>query len=69
MMTSGGKRKGSGRPLGSPNKPAEETPLDYMLKVMRDPDAPAERRDRMAAAAAPFSHPLLAPKVNPPDAS
>ena len=32
------------------------TPLDYMLKVMNDPDAEKERRDRMAIAAAPFCH-------------
>ncbi len=33
------------------------TPLDYMLKVMNDPTADKERRDRMAIAAAPFLHP------------
>lgn len=32
------------------------TPLDYMLKVMNDPAAEKERRDRMAIAAAPFVH-------------
>ena len=32
-------------------------PLDYMLKVMRDPEADLARRDRMATAAAPFVHP------------
>ncbi len=32
------------------------TPLDYMLKVMRDRKATKERRDRMAIAAAPFCH-------------
>ncbi len=37
-----------------------ETPLDYMLRVMRDPGAEYERRDRMAATAAPFVHPKLA---------
>lgn len=32
------------------------TPLDYMLKVMRDPAVEKERRDRMAVCAAPFCH-------------
>jgi hypothetical protein len=32
-------------------------PLTYMLRVMNDPQAEKERRDRMAIAAAPFIHP------------
>ncbi|NID06644.1 terminase small subunit [Luteibacter jiangsuensis] len=36
--------------------PAELTPLEYMLKVMNNPRAEADRRDRMAVAAAPFVH-------------
>lgn len=32
------------------------TPLDYMLTVMRNPEADQARRDRMAMAAAPFIH-------------
>jgi hypothetical protein len=32
------------------------TPLEYMLAVMRDPDAEQVRRDRMAMAAAPYCH-------------
>lgn len=35
------------------------TPVEYMLAVMRDPTALPDRRDRMAAAAAPFIHPRL----------
>ena len=35
------------------------TPLDYMLAVVRDPTAHPDRRDRMAAAAAPYIHPRL----------
>ena len=31
-------------------------PLAYMLKVMNDPEAAKDRRDRMAIAAAPFVH-------------
>jgi hypothetical protein len=33
------------------------TPLDFMLKVMRDPTEDNNRRDKMAALAAPFCHP------------
>ena len=39
---------------------ARAAPLDYMLEVMRDVNAPAARRDRMAIAAAPFCHPRAA---------
>jgi hypothetical protein len=31
-------------------------PLDYMLAVIRDPNASQSRRDRMAAIAAPYCH-------------
>lgn len=56
-----------GRPKGSVNKRTQaflrtnggELPLDYMLRVMRDPDQPAQRRDDMAKAAAPFLHAKL----------
>ena len=34
-------------------------PLEYMLKVMRDPREPAARRDEMAKAAAPYLHPKM----------
>ena len=33
------------------------TPLDYMLKIMRDRCQPPDRRDRMAQLAAPYVHP------------
>jgi hypothetical protein len=59
-----------GRPKGSRNKRTRilieaaqaggELPLDYMLRVMRDPKAPARRRDEMAKAAAPYLHSKLA---------
>lgn len=66
----GGYRPGAGRPKGSRNKTRNETPadiqsaaayenmtpLEYMLKVMRDPREDADRRDRMAIAACPFCH-------------
>lgn len=34
----------------------DEAPLDYMLRIMRDPEADPARRDRMAALAAPYVH-------------
>jgi hypothetical protein len=35
------------------------TPLDYMLKVLRDGKEDTSRRDEMAKAAAPYCHPRL----------
>ncbi len=37
-----------------------ETPMDYMLRVMRDPTITHERRDRMAGQVAPYVHAKLA---------
>ncbi|MDE1995167.1 MAG: hypothetical protein KGI75_21875 [Rhizobiaceae bacterium] len=36
--------------------PAIDTPLDYMLNVMRDDEADQKRRDEMAKIAAPYVH-------------
>lgn len=68
-MSHGGKRTGAGRKKGVGNKSSEEarqraldsgeSPLDYMLKIMRDPKAAADRRDDMARAAAPYVHAKL----------
>jgi hypothetical protein len=64
----GGKRAGAGRPIGAQNKPRfelpeqrehyanVETPLDYLLAVMRDPLADLKRRDKAAKAAASYCH-------------
>ena len=70
MAGRGGKRPGAGRRAGIPNKASiarqqavaasGETPLDYMLRVMRDPASDDERRDQMAKVAAPYVHPRLA---------
>ena len=59
-----------GRPKGSKNKSTVarmaaiadggETPLDYMLRVMRDPAEEHRRRDAMAQASAPYIHSRLA---------
>ena len=63
-------KKTGGRRKGTPNKATAKreseiaksgiTPLEYMLKVMRDSKADAGRRDDMAKAAAPYVHPKLA---------
>jgi hypothetical protein len=66
----GGPRTGAGRKPGVANKASIArqaevaaggmTPLEYMLKVMRDPTAEHPRRQAMAVAAAPYVHPKLA---------
>src|SRR5580704_15665040 len=63
-----------GRPKGARNKrtralieaarASSEMPLDFMLRVMRDPTAQTKRRDEMARAAAPYLHSKLN-SVNP----
>ena len=69
-MARGGKREGSGRPAGTINKASAErqaevaasglTPLEYMLRIMRDEDADKAGRLDAAKAAAPYVHPRLA---------
>jgi hypothetical protein len=64
-------RKTGGRQKGARNRATEEArlaakatgilPLDYMLSVMRDPNADHKRRDAMAMAAAPYLHARLTP--------
>jgi hypothetical protein len=66
----GGKREGAGRKKGAlterTRKIAEnatasgESPLEYMLRVMRDPAADESMRADMAKSAAPYVHPRLA---------
>ena len=76
-MPRGGKRPGAGRPPGAISKSTRaileavaaggEMPLEYMLRIMRDPREPAARRDEMAKAAAPYLHPKMqstAPSVD-----
>lgn len=69
-MPRGGLRPGAGRPKSAQPKEAKVqvsghrsrppegglTPLDYMLSVMNDPNADDARRDRMAIAAAVYTH-------------
>lgn len=61
----GGARAGGGRPKGAKSVVTEEaikragegeTPLEYMLRVMRDKQQPDDRRDKMAVAAASYVH-------------
>jgi hypothetical protein len=69
-MAHGGARPGSGRKLGAAtaktreiaNGAAEagETPLEFMLRVMRDTAADMPQRLDMAKAAAPYIHPRFA---------
>jgi hypothetical protein len=61
---SGGRRPGAGRPRKSAVAAATaapraegESPLDYMLRIMRDVTVDPLRRDRMAIAAAGYLHP------------
>jgi hypothetical protein len=65
----GGARPGAGRPKGSTpvNIEREEainasglTPLEYMLRTLRDSKNPATVRMEAAKAAAPYVHPKLA---------
>jgi len=65
ISSHGGARKGAGRPRGAKKRVTEEaikragqgeTPLEYMLRVMRDPRTTDDRRDRMAMGAAPYVH-------------
>lgn len=68
-QTRGGYRPGSGRKKGSRTLRTQEvakrlmnegeTPLEYMLRVMRTSDD-TKRKDAMAMAAAPYLHPKLA---------
>lgn len=68
MNGHGGARKGAGKPRGAKTRVTQEaiqragegeTPLEYMLRVMRSAGVPDERRDEMALAAAPYVHAKL----------
>lgn len=69
MSTNGGVRPGAGRPKGARNKATAKreqaiaasglTPLEYMLRVLRDEEMPSDRRDWAAEKAAPYVHPRL----------
>lgn len=71
-MPKGGRRPGAGRPKGAKDRRvierervakeaavAGESPLQYMLRRMRDPNAEEADRDEMAKAAAPYVHARL----------
>ena len=69
-MAAGGARPGAGRKKGVPNKATAAkaaevaasgmTPLDFMLKIMRDEGEEMDRRCDMAKAAGPYVHAKLA---------
>jgi len=69
MPNRGGRRPNSGRKRGVRNKRTREllerveaggqTPLDYLLSVMRDPKVPRAMRFEAARVAAPYLHPRL----------
>jgi hypothetical protein len=69
-MPKGGRREGAGRKPGIPNRRHQVTaadighdgymPIEYMLSLMRDERAEANRRDAMAIQAAAYLHPRLA---------
>jgi hypothetical protein len=64
-----GRQKTGGRIRGVPNretrkvqaevKASGQTMLEYMVGIVHDETADADRRDRMAIAAAPYLHPKL----------
>lgn len=65
----GGRRVGAGRKPGSATKKTREiaeaalesgqSPLEYLLSIMRDPRADEDKRIDCAKAAAPYIHPRL----------
>lgn len=59
----GGRPKGSINAVSAAKREAAAKegvmPLDYMLAVMRDPQADERRRDDMSKAAAPYLHAKL----------
>jgi hypothetical protein len=69
-MASGGARAGAGRPKGAATRKTREIadkaaseglmPLEFMLQVMRNPNADMPQRLDMAKSAAPYLHPRLA---------
>ena len=69
-MPRGGRRAGSGRKPGLASTKSRAyanalavdgdlSPLEYMVGVLRDPEASQQRRDTFAIAAAPYTHPKL----------
>jgi hypothetical protein len=69
-MARGGARPNAGRKPAGRNRLTKEavakagdglSPLEYLLSVMRDPDADQARRIDAAKAAAPYAHPKLQP--------
>lgn len=76
MSGHGGKRNGAGRKPGSTTRFQKEQvekakagglmPLDYMLKVLRNPKNPADLRMDAAKSAAPYVHSKMPTAIIPP---
>lgn len=69
MNGHGGSRPGSGRPKGvKPDAPVDWlatdglSPLETLLTIMRNPEAPLKLRFLAAKEAAPYLHPKISPK-------
>ena len=70
-MARGGAREGAGRKKGGTNRLTEEAvqqaketgelPLDFLLRIMRDPLIENDKRIDCAKAAAPYLHAKRAP--------
>lgn len=68
-MAAGGARRGAGRPKGAQNRKTieqaqevaatGETPLAFLLRIMRDANADEAKRIDCAKAAAQYVHPKL----------
>jgi hypothetical protein len=72
-MTRGGKREGSGRKRGAPNKRTVELikkaaaldyedPVDFLLSVVSDTEAETDLRIKAAGMVAPYVRAKLAPR-------
>ena len=68
-MPHGGRRQGAGRPRGSGNRFTKDisemlgnmqSPLEFMLEIMNNPNNDQRERLDAAKAAAPFIHPRIA---------
>lgn len=53
-------RRTAARKVAEAASASGETPLEYMLRVMRSKNADPRRRDQMATSAAPYVHARLA---------
>jgi len=50
------RKKRAARKVSRTPEKSDDTPVGYMLKIMRDPKASPQRRDAMAKSATPYIH-------------